>query len=196
MQNPFVAHALDHVREAPPDLILSSSNTTSPQATKWKVQKHPKTGSIITDTHLRIQLVPQSSSSSPTDASTDSQSATHPSIFALGDCASIPSTSYPATAQVASQQALWLAKALNATAAGAPISTRPAFSYKDLGTLAYIGNWNALWQGGKGGRLRGYLAWIVWRGAYVTRTVSWRNKILVPVYWVVNWVFGRDISRF
>jgi hypothetical protein len=201
MQNPFVASALDNVREAPADLILSNPSPSQP--TKWKVQKHPKTGSIITDTHLRIQLVPQSpisSSSSPSSSSEeegkDGLTATHPSIFALGDCASIPHTSYPATAQVASQQALWLAKALNATSRDTSISSRPAFSYKDLGTLAYIGNWNALWQGGKGGRLRGYLAWIVWRGAYVTRTVSWRNKILVPVYWVVNWVFGRDISRF
>ncbi|KAH5692304.1 hypothetical protein HBI44_163160 [Parastagonospora nodorum] len=193
MQNPFVAHALDGVREAPSNLRLlesdspSSSSSTTPSSppTKWKLQKDPKSGSIITDDRLRVKLVPQdTSSSSPT-------SAIHPDVFALGDCGIIESTTYPATAQVASQKAFWLSKRLNNNSIDAS-----GFTYKDLGTLAYIGNWDALFQGGRGGRLQGYLAWIIWRGAYITRTVSWRNKILVPVYWMVNWVFGRDISRF
>jgi hypothetical protein len=37
---------------------------------------------------------------------------------------------------------------------------------------------------------------LIWRGAYLTQTISWRNKVLIPVYWFINWVFGRDISRF
>jgi NADH dehydrogenase FAD-containing subunit len=193
MQNPFVAHALDGVREAPSNLRLlesknsdnASSSTPSRLTTKWKVKKDPKSGSIITDDRLRIKLTPQDSSSS------DSTEAIHPDVFALGDCGIIESTTYPATAQVASQKAFWLSKRLNKNDIDAS-----GFTYKNLGTLAYIGNWNALLQGGGGGRLQGYLAWIIWRGAYITRTVSWRNKILVPVYWVVNWMFGRDISRF
>jgi NADH dehydrogenase FAD-containing subunit len=183
MQNPFVAHALSNVRSAPSNLILNSPTPSAP--TQWKVQKDAKSGSIITDAALRIKLVPQDSK----DA--DNVTAIHPDVFALGDCGIIQSTTYPATAQVASQKAAWLAKHLNANT----ISSS-TFTYKDLGTLAYIGNWDALFQGGKGGRLQGYLAWIIWRGAYITKTVSWRNKILVPVYWCVNWIFGRDISRF
>ena len=188
MQNPFVAHALDGVREAPSNLRLlesdSSSSTPSSPTTKWKLKKDPKSGSLITDDRLRVKLIPQ-------DTSSPATSAIHPDVFALGDCGIIESTTYPATAQVASQKAVWLSKRLNNNALDVS-----GFTYKDLGTLAYIGNWDALFQGGKGGRLQGYLAWIIWRGAYITRTVSWRNKILVPVYWVVNWVFGRDISRF
>jgi NADH dehydrogenase FAD-containing subunit len=192
MQNPFVAHALDGVREAPSNLRLleskSSSDTTSDTTpstptTKWKVKKDSKSGSIITDDRLRVKLIPQ-------DASEASESI-HPDVFALGDCGIIESTTYPATAQVASQKGLWLSKRLNKGD-----MDKAGFTYKDLGTLAYIGNWDALFQGGKGGRLQGYLAWIIWRGAYVTKTVSWRNKILVPIYWVINWIFGRDISRF
>jgi NADH dehydrogenase FAD-containing subunit len=189
MQNPFVAHALSEVRSAPSNLILDSPSSST--STQWKVQKDAKSGSIITDASLRIKLVPQESNSS-SDASKDGQvTATHPDVFALGDCGIIASTTYPATAQVASQKAAWLAKHLNSNT----ISSS-SFTYKDLGTLAYIGNWDALFQGGKGGRLQGYLAWIIWRGAYITKTVSWRNKILVPVYWAINWMFGRDISRF
>jgi hypothetical protein len=196
MQNPFVDQALSSVREAPSNLELPSSSPTL-EKVKWIVKKDPKSGSIITDDRLRIKLVPSSSpSNQPSTAntpSTETIEAVHPSVFALGDCGIIQNTTYPATAQVASQKAFWLAKHLNASSP--PSST---FSYRDLGTLAYIGNWNALFQGGGkwGGRLQGYVAWIIWRGAYITRTVSWRNKVLVPVYWAVNWVFGRDISRF
>jgi len=212
MQNPFVDHALSSVREAPADLYLpSSSSTSSTQPTtpgkdvKWIVKKDSKSGSIITDDHLRVKLIPSTPGSTKEGAQEVAQEAVHPSVFALGDCGIIESTTYPATAQVASQKAFWLAKRLNnGSLSTPPSSSSPSspsskgFTYRDLGTLAYIGNWNALFQGGGkwGGRLQGYVAWIIWRGAYLTRTVSWRNKVLVPVYWVVNWVFGRDVSRF
>jgi NADH dehydrogenase len=215
MQNPFVDHALPSVREAPTNLYLpSSSSSSSPPVpnkdVKWIVKKDPRSGSIITDDHLRIKLIPSTSEKESKDSTTTTsmQEAIHPSVFALGDCGIIESTTYPATAQVASQKAFWLAKRLNkgefssSTSSSSSSSTPPSpskgFTYRNLGTLAYIGNWNALFQGGGkwGGRLQGYVAWIIWRGAYLTRTVSWRNKVLVPVYWVVNWVFGRDVSRF
>jgi hypothetical protein len=185
MQNPFVSHALSNVREAPANLIapLTQQPTSTSTPTQWKLKKHAKSGSLLTDSRLRVKLIPQNADGK--------DEAIHPDVFALGDCGIIEDTSYPATAQVASQKAFWLAKRLNKGDLD-----RAGFTYKDLGTLAYIGNWNALFQGGKGGRLQGYLAWIIWRGAYITRTVSWRNKILVPVYWVINWLFGRDISRF
>jgi NADH dehydrogenase FAD-containing subunit len=32
----------------------------------------------------------------------------------------------------------------------------------------------------------GKMAWLLWRSAYFTMTLSWRNKILVPVYWFMN----------
>ncbi|KAL6707851.1 hypothetical protein ACN47E_003751 [Coniothyrium glycines] len=187
MQNPFVAQALDGVRKAPDNIQFlkpPSANTASPKDLQWNVKKHGRTGSIITDDRLRVKLIASSPGSEDTEAY-------HPDVFALGDCGTIEGTTYPATAQVASQQADWLAKRLNKGD-----MDKAGFTYKNLGTLAYIGNWDALFQGGAGGRLQGYIAWIVWRGAYITRTVSWRNKILVPVYWMVNWVFGRDISRF
>lgn len=191
MQNPFVAQALDGVREAPDNIrfleTMPSGKTDRDLKTmKWHVKKDNRSGSIITDDRLRLKLVANHPEGSNTQVE-----AYHPDVFALGDCGIIENTTYPATAQVASQKASWLAKRLNKgdmDAAG--------FTYKNLGTLAYIGNWNALFQGGAGGRLQGYIAWIIWRGAYITRTVSWRNKILVPVYWAVNWIFGRDISRF
>jgi NADH dehydrogenase FAD-containing subunit len=82
-----------------------------------------------------------------------------------------------------------------------------------MGIMAYLGNWNAILQT-DGGDISGRAAWFIWRGAYLTKSVSWRNKILIPTYCklfsftpfetlltssdlgFLNWLFGRDISRF
>ncbi|KAH9848660.1 pyridine nucleotide-disulfide oxidoreductase-domain-containing protein [Lenzites betulinus] len=69
------------------------------------------------------------------------------------------------------------------------------------GSLAYIGDWEAVFDRTKAargpkGKETGRLAWLLWRSAYFTKTLSVRNKILVPMYWFMNWIFGRDLSRF
>ncbi|KAF2994285.1 hypothetical protein E8E13_003366 [Curvularia kusanoi] len=186
MQNPFVHQALSDVRAVPDNLHLveSAGDPSFAKDIAWKVKKDARSGSIITDDRLRLKVVPQGKNDKHVAAVVDD-------VYVLGDCGIIEGTTYPATAQVASQKALWLSKRLNKNDLD-----KAGFKFRDLGTLAYIGNWDALFQGGKWGRLQGYIAWAIWRGAYLTKTVSWRNKILVPVYWAVNWLFGRDISRF
>lgn len=173
MQNPFVHQALSNVRAVPDNLRLveSAGDPSFAKDIAWKVKKDERSGSIITDDRLRLKVVPQGKNDKHVAAVVDD-------VFVLGDCGIIEGTHYPATAQVASQKGIWLAKRLNKKDLD-----RAGFKFKDLGTLAYIGNWDALFQGGKWGRLQGYIAWAIWRGAYLTRTVSWRNKILVPVYW-------------
>jgi NADH dehydrogenase len=175
MQNPFVAQALDDVKAAPDNLKLleSAENMANPKDTQWVVKKAPRSGSVITDDRLRVKITTLGEGESKPEAIV-------PDVYALGDCGVIEGTQYPATAQVAQQKAFWLAKRLNEGDI-----EKVGFKFKNLGTLAYIGNWNALFQGGGGSRLQGYLAWIIWRGAYFTRTVSLRNKILIPVYWYV-----------
>jgi len=103
----------------------------------------------------------------------------------------IEDTQYPATAQVASQKAEWLAKRLNR--GGFDVN---GFTWRNMGVMAYLGNWNAIMQSGGVGNVSGRAAWVLWRGAYLTKSVSWRNKVLIPIYWFLNWAFGRDISRF
>jgi NADH dehydrogenase FAD-containing subunit len=172
MQNPFVADALNDVRELPETFEhLSATEQTNADSLQWKVKKDDKTGSILTDTRLRLKLT-----------TSDSQSGAHEAIvsdvYAIGDCAILEGTSYPATAQVASQKASWLAKRLNKGDID-----RSEFSFKNMGVMAYVGDWNALFQGGGGGNISGRLAWVIWRGAYLTKSVSWRNKLLIPMYW-------------
>lgn len=113
-------------------------------------------------------------------------------IYALGDCATIRGKSLPATAQVAQQEGAYLGKSLNHRARGKKLKP---FKYRHYGMLAYVGSGKALADltAFKG---KGFLTWLFWRSAYLTRLVSWKNKILVVFDWFKTLVFGRDISRF
>ncbi|GAA0152750.1 oxidoreductase [Lithospermum erythrorhizon] len=74
------------------------------------------------------------------------------------------------------------------------------FVYKHLGSMATIGRYKALVdlresKESKGVSLRGFLSWLIWRSAYLTRVLSWRNRFYVFINWLTTFVFGRDISR-
>jgi NADH dehydrogenase FAD-containing subunit len=67
--------------------------------------------------------------------------------------------------------------------------------------MAYIGGWKAVAdvkfpsKGHSEQKVSGRLAWLVWRSAYFSMAVSVKNKILIPMYWFLTWIFGRDISK-
>lgn len=50
-------------------------------------------------------------------------------------------------------------------------------------------------QDERGLSLAGFISWLIWRSAYLTRVVSWRNRFYVAVNWATTLVFGRDNSR-
>jgi NADH dehydrogenase FAD-containing subunit len=45
-------------------------------------------------------------------------------------------------------------------------------------------------------KVKGLLAFMLWRAAYWTKQVSLQNKMLILMYWFKSAVFGRDVSRF
>ncbi|MDD5363551.1 MAG: FAD-dependent oxidoreductase [Ignavibacteria bacterium] len=111
-------------------------------------------------------------------------------IFAIGDCAAIEGKELPATAQVAQQTGLFLAKFFNKRL----LKERP-FHFKNLGMLAYIGNRKALadtpqYKG------TGFGTFVFWRSAYLTKLVSFKNKALVLFDWIKTFISGRDVSNF
>ncbi|KAG6850786.1 hypothetical protein H0H93_008824 [Arthromyces matolae] len=109
-------------------------------------------------------------------------------VWVVGDCGSIDGEPLPATAQVAAQKGIYLAKALNKIANGQVLSK--GFEFKNLGSLAYIGDCTlhqtdvasrkAIYdRPGSDGFLSkesGRLAWLLWRSAYFTMTLSVKNK--------------------
>jgi NADH:ubiquinone reductase (non-electrogenic) len=122
-------------------------------------------------------------------------------VFSMGDCAVIESKPLAATAQVAQQQGKYLAYLLNhIDHANESIDDKnntilKPFFYRHQGLMAYIGRFKAVTELGnlKHG---GYISWMLWRSAYLTKLVSIKNKILVPFDWLKTLIFGRDISRF
>ena len=82
----------------------------------------------------------------------------------------------PATAQVASQKAVHLARRLNKGDVG-----EKEFKFRNWGTMTYLGNWNAIHQS-SADELKGWVAWVLWRTAYLTRSMSVRNKISTKLY--------------
>jgi len=195
MMNPFIEKALSKSYNLPSTCTVADS---AHKDQEWTIEKNPKTGALIVDEKLRVQLVSQSTTSS-SSSKEESQQGEYPTattplsdVFALGDNANIRSTQLPATAQTASQQAIWLGRRLNKNDL-----EQKSFSFTNMGVMAYLGDKKSIVQtGGPFGNISGWVAWLIWRGAYLTKSVSWRNKILIPTYWFLNWAFGRDITRF
>ncbi|KAI8367170.1 FAD/NAD(P)-binding domain-containing protein [Choanephora cucurbitarum] len=120
-----------------------------------------------------------------------------PNVYALGDCATIQDYELPATAQVANQKAIYLVKALNRMAKLQNVSDE--FKFKNNGMMAYIGSYEALVDMSavkKWAKMSGHLSWFLWRSAYISKSVSIRNKMLIAYHWFMTFALGRDISRF
>jgi NADH dehydrogenase FAD-containing subunit len=188
MQNPFVEQMVNK----------QFSAVSEAEAPKSHLLKDPRTGGIVTDGYLRARIADDTISKSG-EIAISAVAPVLPDVFVIGDCAVVEGNeSLPKTAQVASQQAAHLARQLNKSTNDDPIDIKSSwkqFKFRNWGTLTYLGGWKAIHQS-SADSLRGWVAWIVWRGAYLTRSMSVRNKLMVPVYWFVSWVFGRDISRF
>jgi NADH dehydrogenase FAD-containing subunit len=238
MSNPFVAKALDSVRRFPansatrilpppatPSAEKDHANPISKQSTDekekdhhWLIQRDAKTGLILVDDHFRVQLQTKLSGGPSSSNSFDNaaEEAHMNDVFAIGDTTIMKSGRLPGTAQVANQQAHWLARSLNSSSSSSVsenFDSIPGFGYRDLGVMTYLGASRAVLQAPKSKSqkagnnengdegqnfqgIRGWVAYVIWRGAYLTFTLSWRNKLLVPIQWAVVKVFGRDVSRF
>lgn len=74
----------------------------------------------------------------------------------------------------------------------------PKFSYDHFGSLAYIGNDQAiadLSESYGGIKVGGKLTYLFWRSAYLSNLVSFRNKVSVIADWLKKSIVGRDIGR-
>ncbi|KAF9564049.1 FAD/NAD(P)-binding domain-containing protein [Agrocybe pediades] len=151
------------------------------------VKKDKRNTSLVTDENLNVIM---------------EDGKPNPDIWAIGDAAQVDGARLPATAQVAAQKAKYIVKKMNKLAKGQEHNEK--FEFHNQGSLAYIGNWKAIYDkpsenGSSDGFMQketGRVAWLLWRSAYFTMTLSLRNKILVPTYWFLNWIFGRDLTRF
>jgi NADH dehydrogenase len=122
------------------------------------------------------------------------RSRSHPQVWALGDCASIPGPDgrpYPALAQHAVREARQLADNIRAVVDGREPS---AFMFRSLGTMASLGHTRAVARV-LGLRLTGFPAWWVRRTYYLFQMPRWDRRLRIVLDWTVALFFRPDITR-
>jgi len=128
-------------------------------------------------------------------------------IYAIGDVATIKDFWLPQTAQIANQQAAYLANIFNKKKVPKdPVNPRleeihdptleKPFQNTDKGVMAYLGGTSAIMKTpGILPNLTGRLGWFSWRSVYWTLQLTMRNRVNLTFSWVTVYFFGRDLNR-
>jgi NADH:ubiquinone reductase (non-electrogenic) len=177
-----------------------------------------KMGRIAIDDHCRVlahkmtdstgAVLPPRAPHAPPGLLTQEQQAASsdglevvPDVFSLGDCAANVKSPLPPVAQVAEQHGKYCAALLNRLAREPEaLKSVAAFQYHHLGSMASVGNYDALLQlstrTGGSAHIKGWLGWLSWRSAYLTRLGSIQKRLSVAFSWTITLIFGRDMSRW
>jgi len=126
----------------------------------------------------------------------------HPGVWALGDCAAVNDAKTgkpcPPTAQFAIREAATVARNISAQLGGWPLKN---FHFDSLGALCVVGHQTACaelrvpFARDKSVRFSGLLAWLMWRGIYLSKLPGMERKIRVLMDWMIELFFPRDIVQ-
>ena len=126
----------------------------------------------------------------------------HPGVWALGDCAAVNDAKTgkpcPPTAQFAIREAATVARNIAAQLGGRPLKN---FHFDSLGALCVVGHQTACaelrvpFARSKSVRFSGLLAWLMWRGIYLSKLPGMERKIRVLMDWTIELFFPRDIVQ-
>ncbi len=119
----------------------------------------------------------------------------HAGLWAVGDCAEIPTPdgkkTYGPTAQNAQREGARVAQ--NVVAALRGEEPKP-FEYTPIGELAIVGKRSGVAQV-YGMNISGLPAWAMWRAIYLAKMPGTGQKIRILMDWLLDLVFGRDIPE-
>jgi NADH dehydrogenase len=117
-------------------------------------------------------------------------------VWAIGDCALVPNAfdgkHGPTTAQFAEREGRQCAENLVRVLRGEP--TKP-FHFKPLGAACGIGGRKGVAEL-FGFKFSGFLAWWLWRSAFLAKIPSLSQKLKVGIDWAWEVFFPRDLSHF
>jgi NADH:ubiquinone reductase (H+-translocating) len=126
----------------------------------------------------------------------------HAGAWALGDCAAVTDSETkkpcPPTAQFALREAATIAKNISATLKGSQVRE---FHFRSLGALCVVGHQTACaelsvpFMPVRSLRFSGLLAWLIWRGIYVSKLPGLERKIRVLIAWTLELFFPRDVIQ-
>ena len=118
----------------------------------------------------------------------------HPEVWAIGDCASVPGPDgkpYPSLAQHALREARVLAGNLFAVLNGRP--PQP-FVYDALGVMGSLGHSKAFGQFLKV-RVHGFPAWLIRRTYYLLQMPGWSRRLRIMIDWTFALLFRPDVVK-
>tara|TARA_R110000868_G_scaffold45958_3_gene152181 strand:- start:2538 stop:3872 length:1335 start_codon:yes stop_codon:yes gene_type:complete len=130
------------------------------------------------------------------------------SVFAIGDVAGMESEEFPCGHPMMAQPAMQQGKNLGRNLVNL-LEKKPMkpFIYKDKGSMATVGRNKAVVDL-KNYKFQGVFAWFVWMFVHLFFLIGFRNRMVVFVNWVYNYVrfdrearliirpYKRDYSRF
>jgi NADH dehydrogenase len=115
-----------------------------------------------------------------------------PEVFLVGDASYVEQGGQPLPqmAQIAIQEGRYAAQAILRRMNG---EQPPPFVYKDMGMMAVVGRAKAV-SHLFGLNFKGFLAWLVWLGFHLYALIGFRNRVVVLVNWVFDYLFfGRKL---
>jgi NADH dehydrogenase len=118
----------------------------------------------------------------------------HPEVWALGDCASVPGRDgkpYPSLAQHALREARVLAGNIFGALAGRP--PQP-FVYHTLGMMGSLGHSQGFGQLLKV-RVYGFPAWFIRRTYYLLQMPGWGRRLRIMIDWTFALLFRPDVVK-
>ena len=154
-------------------VIIATGVIPSPLVAPLPLEKSKK-GAIVVEPTMRVK--------------------DRPEIWALGDCASIPDVNgkpYPPLAQHAIREARVLADNITAAIHGKPLQP---FVYDNKGMLAALGHYKGVGRVYRW-RIKGFLAWWVWRSYYLFQMPRWERRLRVMIDWSVALLFRNDVVQ-
>ncbi len=117
----------------------------------------------------------------------------HPEAFVIGDAAHAidgkTGEPVPGVAQGAIQTGRFVAEIIRRDLQGIRPQDRPAFRYKDKGSMATIGRGRAVVSLGEI-HFGGLLGWIAWGGLHVLLLAGFQAKVFVFLSWIRNYFFA------
>lgn len=152
----------------PARTIIWAAGVQASPAAKWLNAECDRTGRVVVGDHLTL---PE-----------------HDNIYILGDVAHhIPENHerpLPGVAPVAKQMGRYAAQDVLRRIAK---KERPAFKYKDYGSMATIGRNRAIGDL-NGIKVSGFFGWLTWCIMHVYFLIGFRNRIIVGLRWLISYI--------
>jgi NADH dehydrogenase len=171
-------------------VVIEDSRTKQTQVVKTRTT----VATVPAGPHPLVSMLPLLQERGRIKVDTGMEAMGAPGIWALGDCALVKQVDgnfSPPTAQHALRQAKTCAQNILASMRG---TKKQVFAFTGLGKMGSLGRRSAVAEV-FGIRLKGLVAWLFWRGVYVTKFPGVDGQIRLIIDWILDVFLPRDITE-